>query len=57
MELGCAGAGAFYDDEVRRFLDLDRTAWEPIHAIAIGVPAPEPPPERPAALQRPPRQW
>jgi SagB-type dehydrogenase family enzyme len=57
MDLACAGAGAFYDDEVRRFLDLDRTTWEPVHAAAVGVPAPEPPPERPAALQRPPRQW
>jgi nitroreductase len=57
MDLGCAGAGAFYDDEVRRFLDLDRTGWEPVHAVCVGVPAPEPPPEPPAALQRPPRGW
>lgn len=57
MDLGCAGAGAFYDDEVRRFLDVDRTSWEPVHAVCVGVPAPEPPPEPPAALQRPPRGW
>ena len=53
MELACAGAGAFYDDEVRRFLDVDRTSWEPIYALSVGVPAPDPPPEVPAALQRP----
>lgn len=57
MDLGCSGAAAFYDDEVRRFLDLDRTGWEPVHAVATGVPAPEPASERPAALQRPPRAW
>lgn len=57
MDLGCGGAGAFYDDEVRRFLDLDRTSWEPIYALAVGVAVPEPAPERPAALQRPPRRW
>jgi SagB-type dehydrogenase family enzyme len=57
MELACAGSGAFYDDEVRGFLDLHRGTWEPIYAVSVGVPAPEPPPERPAALQRPPRAW
>jgi SagB-type dehydrogenase family enzyme len=57
MDLGCAGAGAFYDEEVRRFFDIDRTTWEPVYALSVGVPAPEPPPERPAALQRPPRGW
>jgi SagB-type dehydrogenase family enzyme len=57
MELGCAGAGAFYDDEVRSFLDLDRSGWEPVYALAVGVPAPDPQPEPPAALQRPRRPW
>ena len=57
MDIGCAGVGAFYDNEVRRFLDIDRSGWEPIYAVALGVPAPDAPPERPAALQRPPRPW
>ena len=57
MDLGCAGSGAFYDDEVRGFLDLARGGWEPIYAASVGVPALEPAPERPAALQRPPRGW
>lgn len=57
MELACAGIGAFFDDEVRQFLDLDRTGWEPVYGVAVGVPAPDPPPEPPAALRRPPRGW
>ena len=57
MDLACAGSGAFYDEELRRFLDLAHGTWEPLYASAVGVPAPEPPPERPAALQRPPRPW
>ena len=57
MDIGCAGVGAFFDDEVRRFFDIDRSGWEPIYAVALGVPAPDAPPERPAALQRPARPW
>jgi nitroreductase len=57
MDLGCAGAGAFYDDEVRGFLDIDRSSWEPVYALAVGVRAPEPQPEPPAALPRPRRPW
>ena len=57
MDVGCAGVGAFYDDEVRRFFDLDRSSWEPVYAVALGVPAPETPPEMPTALKRPQRMW
>ena len=57
MDIGCAGVGAFYDDEVRRFFDLDRTGWEPVYAVALGIPEPEAPPEPPAALRRPQRPW
>jgi SagB-type dehydrogenase family enzyme len=37
LNLGCAPIPDFYDDEVRKFLGLDRTGWEPIHAVAVGV--------------------
>ncbi|HWE03340.1 MAG TPA: SagB/ThcOx family dehydrogenase [Tepidisphaeraceae bacterium] len=36
MGLGCCGIGAFYDDEIRKFLSLDETGWEPIYAFAVG---------------------
>ena len=57
LDVGCAGVGAFYDDEVRRFFDLDRSGWEPVYAVALGVPAPDAPPAIPAALRKPPRPW
>jgi SagB-type dehydrogenase family enzyme len=38
MGLGCCGIGAFYDDEVRKFLSLEDSGWEPIYAMAIGCP-------------------
>jgi SagB-type dehydrogenase family enzyme len=57
LDLGCAGAGAFYDDELAKFLDLHQTGWQPLYAVAVGVPAPEPPPAPPRALQRPQRTW
>lgn len=40
--------GAFYDDEVRTFLGLDHTTWEPLHNIVVGMPV-----ERPAAAAQP----
>ena len=36
MGLGCCGIGAFYDDEIRNFLSLEETGWEPIYALALG---------------------
>lgn len=44
MGLGCSGIGGFYDDEVREFLDLEKTGWEPIFELAVGVPVETPPP-------------
>ena len=35
--MGCTSTGEFYDDEVRKFLGLARTGWEPIDCVAIGV--------------------
>ena len=57
MDIGCAGVGAFYDDEVRRFLDIDRSGWEPIYAVALGVPAPDAPRSRRRPCSSPPRPW
>jgi SagB-type dehydrogenase family enzyme len=37
LGLGCAPIGEFYDNEVRKFLGMERTGWEPLHAVAIGV--------------------
>jgi SagB-type dehydrogenase family enzyme len=39
LGLGCCGIGAFYDDEVRTFLGLGDTTWEPVYALAVGIPA------------------
>jgi SagB-type dehydrogenase family enzyme len=39
--LGSCGIGSFYDDEIRQFLGLHQTGWEPIYATALGYPAPE----------------
>ena len=38
LGLGACGIGAFYDDEIRRFLGLSETGWEVIYAMAIGLP-------------------
>jgi SagB-type dehydrogenase family enzyme len=35
--LGCAPIGEFYDDEVRKFLGMEHTGWEPIHAVVVGI--------------------
>jgi SagB-type dehydrogenase family enzyme len=32
------GIGAFYDDAVRDFLGVSETGWEPLYAMALGVP-------------------
>jgi nitroreductase len=37
LQLGCAPLPEFYDDEVRKFLGLDRTGWEPLLAVVVGV--------------------
>jgi SagB-type dehydrogenase family enzyme len=29
----------FYDDELRKFLGLDQTGWEPLLTVAVGVPS------------------
>jgi SagB-type dehydrogenase family enzyme len=39
LGLGCVGIGAFYDEEVKGFLSLTGTGWDPIYALAIGAPA------------------
>ena len=47
--LGACGIASFYDDEIRLFLGLAQTGWEPIYAAALGAPAPEAePPPHPA---------
>lgn len=45
--LGSCALGAFYDDEVRTFLDLQGPGWEPLHEVVIGVT-----PDDAAAVQR-----
>lgn len=41
--------GAFYDDEVRSFLGIDHTGWEPLHTVVVGMPPDHAPaPARPA---------
>ena len=37
LGLGCTPIGEFYDDAVRNFLGMEKTRWEPIHAVAIGI--------------------
>ncbi len=39
LKLGACGIGSFFDDEIRKFLGLDKTRWEILYATAIGVPA------------------
>ena len=38
LDLGWAETGEFYDDEVRQFLGLRSTGWEPLNVIAVGTP-------------------
>jgi SagB-type dehydrogenase family enzyme len=38
LGLGATPIGDFYDDAVRRFLGMEKTGWEPIHAVAVGMP-------------------
>jgi len=40
IQLGSCATTVFLDDEIRRFFGLDRTAWHPLCAVAIGVPDP-----------------
>ena len=37
LGMGATPLGEFYDDEVRKFLGMERTGWEPLHAVAIGL--------------------
>ena len=37
LGMGATPLGEFYDDEVRKFLGMERTGWEPLHALAIGL--------------------
>jgi SagB-type dehydrogenase family enzyme len=38
LGLGATGIGAFYDDDVAKFLHLQDAGWEAIYALALGVP-------------------
>lgn len=38
---GCSGIGAFYDDDVRKFFGLEKTGWEVIYEIVVGIPVDE----------------
>ena len=37
MGLGWAQTGSFYDEEIRQFLGLKLTGWEPLNVIAVGA--------------------
>ena len=37
LGVACTPIGDFYDDELRKFLGMDRTGWEPIHMPAVGI--------------------
>ena len=39
MGLGSRGIAGFYDDEVKAFLGLERSTWEPVYDMAVGVPS------------------
>jgi SagB-type dehydrogenase family enzyme len=41
LNFGCASTEAFYDEEVRKFFGMERTGWEPLHAVVVGVPSDE----------------
>ncbi len=36
MGLAACAIGAFYDDDIRKFLGLSQTGWEPILCMVIG---------------------
>jgi SagB-type dehydrogenase family enzyme len=36
LRLASTPLGDFYDDDVRRFLGLLQTGWEPVHAVCVG---------------------
>jgi hypothetical protein len=38
LHLAAKPSSFFYDEELRRFLGLEQTGWEPIHAVAVGAP-------------------
>ena len=42
LGLGATGIGAFYDDEVNRYLNLDRERRQVLYHFAIGYPIPDP---------------
>jgi SagB-type dehydrogenase family enzyme len=42
MGLGCALTGSFRDEDIRRFFGLDKTGWEPLYAVGLGVRPPRP---------------
>ena len=37
LNLGCAPVGECYEDELRKFLGMTHTHWEPVHAVVVGV--------------------
>jgi len=37
FHLAAKCTAAFYDEELKKFLGLDQTGWEPLHAIAVGA--------------------
>jgi SagB-type dehydrogenase family enzyme len=37
LRLAAKPSSFFYDDELRKFLGLEQTGWEPIHAVAVGT--------------------
>jgi SagB-type dehydrogenase family enzyme len=42
LGLGATGIGAFYDDEVHRYLDVDLKRGQVVYHFAIGYPIPDP---------------
>jgi SagB-type dehydrogenase family enzyme len=38
LHLAAKPSSFFYDEELRKFLGLEQTGWEPIHAVAVGAP-------------------
>ncbi|MGA3023982.1 MAG: SagB/ThcOx family dehydrogenase [Bryobacteraceae bacterium] len=42
LGLGATGIGAFFDDEVHRYLNLDSSGRQVVYHFAIGHPAPDP---------------
>jgi SagB-type dehydrogenase family enzyme len=51
LHLSCTGIGAFYDDDLRTYLGLEKTTWEIIYTLALGAPTPDSPQE--TAAERP----